>query len=68
MQIQRQSKSILVRGVNESTEIDCADWSCCRADSGPGSGPRAQADEQLKIAMADYIAEAAVVSQNLQAM
>lgn len=50
------------------TEAECPITDCVRADSGPGSGPRAQADEQLKIAMADYVAEAAVVSQNLQAL
>jgi len=49
-------------------EAECPAEECVRADSGAGSGPRAQADERLKIAMADYIAEAAVVSQNLQAM
>jgi hypothetical protein len=49
-------------------EAECPETECVRADSGPGSGPRAQADEELKVAMADYVAEAAVVSQNLQAL
>lgn len=50
------------------TEAQCPITDCVRADSGAGSGPRAQADEQLKIAMSDYVAEDAVLSQNLQAL
>merc|ERR1711934_275682 len=49
-------------------EAECAAETCIRTTSGPGSSAWTQAQEMLKIATADYIAEMATVAQNLQAM
>jgi len=54
--------------IDAQKQAGCEDGICVRDVSGPGSSAWTQAESMVKIAVADYIAEQALVAQKLMAM